>query len=130
MKQRISAASAGNRLRRVLPVLALCAMVFFFTACGAKYADSEYLGTWKATTATMSSISLDVSKTIGEFSITLEKDGSVRATIGKDKEKGKWEETENGFKLKDSSSEMDFTKTEKGNAKVEYQGMTLVFEQQ
>ena len=105
-------------------------MVFFFTACGAKYADNEYLGTWKATTATMSGISLDVSKTIGEFSITLEKDGSVRATIGKDKEKGKWEETENGFKLKDSSSEMEFTTTEKGKAKVEYQGMTLVFEQQ
>ncbi len=130
MKQRISAASAGNRLRRVLPILALCTVIVLFTACGAKYADSEYLGTWKATTATMSGISLDVSKTIGEFSITLEKDGSVRATIGKDKEKGKWEETENGFKLKDSSSEMDFTKTEKGKAKVEYQGMTLVFEQQ
>lgn len=58
MKQKFSAASAGNRLRRILPVLALCAMVFFFTARGAKYADSEYLGTWKATTATMSGITL------------------------------------------------------------------------
>ena len=130
MEQRISAPIARRRLRRLLLILALCVAVSAFAACGAKYADSEYLGTWKATTATMSGISLDVSKIIGDFSFTLEKDGSAKATIGKNKEKGKWEETEDGFKLKDNSDEMEFKKTEKGKTKLEYQGMTIVFEQQ
>jgi hypothetical protein len=76
---------------------AACAVMILSAACGAKYADSEYLGTWEAATTSMSGISLDVSKTEGEFSLTLSGDGSVKAAIGENTEKGKWEETDRGF---------------------------------
>lgn len=112
----------------LLLVLAVCAVMLLASACGAKYADSEYLGTWKAASASMSGISLDLSKSVGEFSLTLNEDGSVDAVVGEDKEKGKWEETDQGFKIKDSSAEMEFQKTDNGKVKTEYQGMNITFE--
>ena len=60
-------------------VLLLCVML---TGCMSdKYANSEYTGTWKATKASMSGVSLDVNKVIGSFVLELEADGDAKAVI-------------------------------------------------
>ena len=109
-------------------VLLLCVML---TGCMSdKYANSEYTGTWKATKASMSGVSLDVNKVIGRFVLELEADGDARAVIKVEKSSGDWEEVENGFKLKDSQDEMAFTKVKKGVVKTEHSGMVILFEKQ
>ena len=109
-------------------VLLFCVML---TGCMSdKYANSEYTGTWKATKASMSGVSLDVDKAFGSFVLELEADGDAKAIIKGEKSSGDWEEVEKGFKLKDSQSEMDFTKVKQGVVKTHYSGMDIVFEQQ
>ncbi len=106
----------------------LCVML---TGCMSdKYANSEYVGMWKATKASMSGVSLDVNKVIGSFVLELEADGDAKAVIKGEKSSGDWEEVENGFKLKDSQDEMAFTKVKKGIVKTEYSGMVILFEKQ
>lgn len=112
----------------IVVVLMLCVML---TGCMSdKYANSEYVGTWKATKASMSGVSLDVNKVIGSFVLELEADGDAKAVIKGEKSSGDWEEVENGFKLKDSQDEMAFTKVKKGVVKTEYSGMVVLFEKQ
>lgn len=109
-------------------VLLLCVML---TGCMSdKYANSEYTGTWKATKASMSGVSLDVDKAFGSFVLELEADGDAKAVIKGEKSSGDWEEVENGFKLKDSQDEMAFTKVKKGVVKTEHSGMVILFEKQ
>ena len=109
-------------------VLLLCVML---TGCMSdKYANSEYTGTWKATKASMSGVSLDVNKVIGSFVLELEADGDAKAVIKGEKSSGDWEEVENGFKLKDSQDEMAFTKVKQGVVKTEHSGMVILFEKQ
>ena len=109
-------------------VLLFCVML---TGCMSdKYANSEYTGTWKATKASMSGVSLDVDKAFGSFVLELEADGDAKAVIKGEKSSGDWEEVENGFKLKDSQDEMAFTKVKKGVVKTEYSGMVILFEKQ
>ena len=109
-------------------VLLLCVML---TGCMSdKYANSEYTGTWKATKASMSGVSLDVNKVIGSFVLELEADGDAKAVSKGEKSSGDWEEVENGFKLKDSQDEMAFTKVKKGVVKTEHSGMVILFEKQ
>ena len=109
-------------------VILLCVML---TGCMSdKYANSEYTGTWKATKASMSGVSLDVNKVIGSFVLELEADGDAKAVIKGEKSSGDWEEVENGFKLKDSQDEMAFTKVKKGVVKTEHSGMVILFEKQ
>ena len=109
-------------------VLLLCVML---TGCMSdKYANSEYTGTWKATKASMSGVSLDVDKAFGSFVLELEADGDAKAIIKGEKSSGDWEEVEKGFKLKDSQSEMDFTKVKQGVVKTHDSGMDIVFEKQ
>ena len=109
-------------------VLLFCVML---TGCMSdKYANSEYTGTWKATKASMSGVSLDVDKAFGSFVLELEADGDAKAIIKGEKSSGDWEEVEKGFKLKDSQSEMDFTKVKQRVVKTHYSGMDIVFEKQ
>ena len=122
--------STGKRLGILLCIAALCSVLLLSTSCGAKYANSEYVGKWKATSASMSGISVNVEKVIGDFVLELKDDGSDKVTIGKDSAKGDWEETDKGIKLKDSKDELEFKKESKGKMSMNYSGMKLVFEKQ
>ena len=96
-----------------------------------KYENSEYVGVWKATTGSMGGIKVNVAKSVGgEFTLDLQPNGDVKAVVGDEKGNGDWEETANGFKIKDSSGEMVFVKVETGKVKTDYSGMTILFEKQ
>lgn len=109
-----------------------CLLCLLLVGCMSdKYENSEYVGVWKATTGLMSGINVDVAKAVsGEFTLELKANGDVNAVIGTDKGSGDWEEPDKGFKIKDSSGEMDFVKVEKGKVKTDYSGMTVLFEKQ
>ncbi len=118
--------------RMIFILTAGCLLCLLLAGCMSdKYANSEYVGVWKATTGSMSGINVNIAKAVGgEFTLKLKANGDVDAVIGADKGSGDWEETDKGFKIKDSSGEMDFVKVEKGKVKTDYSGMTVLFEKQ
>lgn len=119
--------------KRLSVVLAaVCLLCLLLTGCMSdKYETSEYVGVWKATTGSMGGIQINVSKVVGgEFTLELKPNGDAKAIIGSEKGNGDWEETDKGFKLKDSSDEMVFVKVETGKVKTDYSGMTILFEKQ
>ena len=68
----------------------------------------------------MGGIQINVSKVVGgEFTLELKPNGDAKAILGSEKGNGDWEETDKGFKLKDSSG---------GKVKTDYSGMTILFE--
>ncbi|MGI6737325.1 MAG: lipocalin family protein [Anaerovoracaceae bacterium] len=99
--------------------------------CGDKYADSPYVGTWKAVSAEVSGFEVSM-KTVGlEMTLTLEEDGSCTVDAGDNSGSGDWEETDSGFKVKDSSGDMNFkVGDDKKTATVEYSGATLKLKKQ
>ncbi len=101
------------------------------SGCGGsadKYADSDYLGIWNATTAEYAGLSLDASAMFDEFSLTFDPSGEVIATINGEENTGTWEETENGVLITDDSDEeMEFT-ADDGNLILEQDGVLITFE--
>ena len=118
--------------RMMLILTAGCLLCLLLAGCMSdKYENSEYVGVWKATTGSMGGINVNVAKSVGgEFTLDLQPNGDVKAVVGDEKGNGDWEETANGFKIKDSTGEMVFVKVETGKVKTEYSGMTILFEKQ
>ena len=111
-------------------LISLFTILFLLVGCGsAKYANSKYLGTWKATQAEAYGVSISTESLVGEFSMDLKEDGSAKVTIDKDTYKGDWEEIKNGIQLKDSKDTRDF-KAKDGHLILEYSGATITFEKQ
>lgn len=118
-----------NDMRKVWTlVLSAMLCVLLLTACGSdKYADSKYLGTWHGTSADFAGISMPVEEVLdGEFTFELRADGTCTATVAGEKENGKWEETEDGFKVED---EFEF-KVKDGKALLNYSDVNMHFERQ
>ena len=115
----------GFAKRMMLILTVGCLLCLLLSGCMSdKYENSEYVGVWKATTGSMGGINVNVAKTVGgEFTLDLQPNGDVKGN-------GDWEETANGFKIKDSSGEMVFVKVETGKVKTDYSGMTILFEKQ
>ena len=119
--------------KRMMPILTAGCLLCLLLAgrMSDKYENSEYVGVWKATTGSMGGINVNVAKSVGgEFTLDLQPNGDVKAVVGDEKGNGDWEETANGFKIKDSSGEMVFVKVETGKVKTDYSGMTILFEKQ
>lgn len=111
-------------------LISLFTILFLVVGCGsAKYANSKYLGTWKATQAEAYGVSISTESVIGEFSMDLKEDGSAKVIIDKDAYKGEWEEIKEGIQLKDAKDTMDF-KAKDGHLILEYSGATITFEKQ
>ena len=112
-------------------LVALCvivgAMGLVLAGCGAKYADSPYVGTWNATTAEYQGMELSVEEIYGNFSIALNEDGTCDVTVKDSTESGNWEPTDKGIAIKDSSDSLEFTDVD-GKLTIEYTGVTISFE--
>lgn len=115
-------------IRRFAAVFAVVAMVFAFSACGGTdMSGSPYLGTWSATSAEYSGIEMSVENIIGgEFTLTLNDDGSCDFSIAGETESGDWTETESGFNVED---EFDFA-VDGDIAVMDYDGISICFERQ
>lgn len=119
---------------RKLMIIACCVVIaslgVVLAGCGGsdeKYADSPYVGTWAANVAEYSGIEVDVEEIIGAFEITLNADGSATMLEEGDTLDSEWEPTENGVKMKDATSEVEFT-YEDGKLVTEESGVTFYFE--
>ena len=99
------------------------------SGCGDKYADSPYVGTWKATTAESQGMELNVDDIIGEFILTNEADGTCTVTLQGEDSTGSWEPSENGF-IVDSNGDMEFKLVSDNEVTIEYTGVLIHFQKQ
>ena len=123
-------------MRKIKKILALCVMLVLamgiLAACGGSSADlsgSPYCGSWAGTKAEYSGFEFTMEEMGMECSLSLEANGKATFDFDGDSESGKWEETENGILLKDSSDEMELI-AEDGSLTLEMEGMKLYFEKQ
>ena len=116
-----------RNLKRVVAAVCMVMMIMVMSGCGKNMKDSPYLGTWAATSAEMSGISVGVETVLGgEFTFTLHDNGKCTLSIAGDEEKGKWDETDNGFII-----EKEFEMVVDGDTGImEYSGVTFNFERQ
>ena len=124
-----------NIRARVCMILTCClaAAMLALAGCGAapaKYADSEYVGTWDATTAEAYGISMKVTEILDEFTVVLDADGTATAKVNGQQGSGQWEETDTGCKITGGvvdNKDLDFAK--KGEKLVlVYDQATITFE--
>lgn len=115
-----------KQIRKFAAIIVVAVMVMSFASCGGTdMSDSPYIGTWTATTAEYSGIEVSVESIFGgEFSFTLNEDGSCKLIVGEENETGKWSETETGFNVED---EFDFT-VDGDSASLDYDGVSIYFE--
>ncbi len=116
--------------KRIISVLFLIlAACMILTACGKNepkdLSGSKYLGTWRAATMTLKD-------EVGEFEeetfLILNADGTAKFTSKDEVTECKWEETKDGFKLKDGAK-MTFTDDGDG-IKSKILGVELHFERE
>ena len=113
--------------KRAFSVLFLfLAACLLLTACGKSepkdLSGSKYLGTWRA-------VSMSLKDEVGEFSeetfLILNADGTAKFTSKSEVSECKWEETKDGFKLKDGTK-LTFTDEDDG-IKAKILGVELHF---
>ena len=117
--------------KKLIVVCFLAAIVaagIALTACGDKYADSPYVGTWNATTADYNGMEIKVESLLGEFKMTIKADGTCDVLFGGEEKEGNWEPSENGFII-DSQSDMEFI-SDNGKLYVNYSGVVIHFEKE
>lgn len=105
-----------KKLTKALIIASIAILVLTFAACGAKYADSKYVGSWKSDTVTMSGISVKY-----EMTMDIKEDGSFSFKAGSSEGKGDWEEKDGKFVFKqDDASIIGAMKGEKMHIKLAY----------
>ena len=115
-------------MKKVLSVLVIMILTFSVLAgCGSKVdmSDSEYLGTWEASTCAYSDYVMDASEVLGQYVVSLRADGTYEAAFGDDTGEGTWEEVEGGFML-DGDSELVFTDGPDGLT-LDFEDITIYF---
>ena len=106
-------------------LLLACICSLLLAACGNKYANSPYVGTWNAVSAEYMGIELSQEE-MGIFTLTLEPDGKATMENTDGPQNGRWEEVEGGVRLdKDDSLIMKDTD---GKLVLEMSGVTFTFE--
>lgn len=118
-----------NKLIGTLTVIMLLSLGAAMTGCGsdADYSDSEYQGTWEATTAEYNGSEIEVSSVYSDgFSITLNKDGSAELDADDNVAAGVWEPTDNGVKLS-GDDELIMKDNGDGTLTLDYNGISLNF---
>lgn len=114
-------------MKRFVAVMMVVAMMLALCACGKNMSDSKYCGMWKATTAEMSGIQIDVEEYLGSVTLDLKDNGKVDFDFAGDSASGKWEETSDGVTIDNG----DLVLTEQdGTLVMDYEGVVLVFEKQ
>ena len=117
-----------NKFRRITGLmLVVVLLTVLLAACGDKYADSEYTGTWKCVSGKMKGVSISADKVTDEFNIILDEDGSAEAVIDGGSSQGEWEESGDGVTIKSGEDSLIFKKK---NNKLVYRskGVSLLFE--
>ncbi len=113
--------------KKLLALAMLLICLLNLAACGSKLKNSQYLGSWKGTSAEYSGIEMTVDDVVGETILTFEADGSCSVSIAGSTQSGSWEETETGVSIDGGSQELTLTD---GKLVMTMDGVTIYFEKQ
>ncbi len=103
-------------------------MLLLLVGCGDKYADSEYVGTWRAKTAEMSDITVNVEDVYGEMTLELAANGTATITTKEDKASDPWTPNNKGVTISSEGEDLVF-KQVKGNVLAgDFGGVKISFE--
>ena len=120
-------------------MLALAISCFALVACGGgssdnsnattPSADSQYIGTWEASSAEFQGEAQDVKEALDGKTITLELNGDGTASVLSDEDttKANWYETSEGVKIKGDDIDMELKSTD-GKLSFNLLGVTIFFE--
>lgn len=111
-------------IKTVVSLIVTVGMIMAMASCGS---NDQYVGTWKATVATMDNTELEIDKIVGDFTMDLDADGTATIKVNGNEGTGKWEKTDNGITLKNDDDNMDFVSTDDGLS-VDQNGIKLFFE--
>ena len=114
--------------KKVLLAMALTLILMVFAGCGADMQDSEYLGTWKATTAEYSGMTVKVEDIYGEMSFTFDKNGKVTIVTEEDEATAPWEETEDGVVIRSGDEDITMKKVKDNVLVCNYNDVNMTFE--
>ena len=116
-----------KKMKKTIITAVILVMCFAFASCGKSMADSPYLGTWKAISASYSGLEMSIDSLIGgEMTFELKDNGKCTLNIAGEEESGKWTENEDGFNV---AGEFDF-KVDGDSATTDYSGVTITLEKQ
>ena len=117
-----------KRKMSVLLCVIIAVLSVALTACGGDkqdLSDSKYVGTWKATTIALKD---ETGELEGNYTLTLNGDGTGQFVDDEETTNITWQLTSNGFKTK-GDTKLTFT-DEGDNIKTKIIGVDLIFERQ
>jgi hypothetical protein len=114
--------------KKLFALALILSLLMSMVACGSKLKNSEYVGTWKGTTAEYSEIEMNVSDVVGDFTITFDKKGNCTFASDGTEQTGSWDETDTGVTIDDGAITM--TKGDDGKLSLESDGVVIYFEKQ
>lgn len=104
----------------ILCVLMIAVSFLALTGCGSKEipADCPYIGTWKATKATLKEEETDIAEVLDgkTWIFELNADGTAKVISGDETSGGVWSITKNGFKVKLDEAKSSIKFTAEGDA--------------
>ena len=113
---------------KMLVALMVLTMSFGLVACS----QNEYVGTWKATSATVKGVSIDLATYGLDMSMVLEANGKVTVSLSSDQGSGTWKKTDKGISISSDGQTLTANKTSDGKLELlePASGATMYFEKQ
>ena len=115
-----------NIYKKCTIIAVILVMLLTMASCGTGDKTS-YVGTWKATIATMDGAEINVSDVIGEYTMEVKDNGEISMTVGDKEGTATWEESENGLVVIDGDQKIEFV-AEEDKLKLESEGIAIYFE--
>jgi hypothetical protein len=118
--------SMKNTYKKCTIIAVILVMLLTMVSCG-DGDKTSYVGTWKATIATMDGAEINVSDVIGEYTMDIKDNGEIHMTVGDKEGTATWEESENGLVVIDGDQKTEFV-AEEDKLKLESEGIAIYFE--
>ena len=116
-------------MKKLTIIAVMFILLFTLVSCGGESGDSPYVGTWKATVATMDGTEVNVSDVLGQFTLDIKANGTLEMNVNEKNGETSWEETDKGFVVEDNGTTMEFI-AEDDKLYVEQSGIKIYFEKE
>lgn len=113
--------------QKVLAMVLALVMVLL-AGCGEGKQESEYVGLWKATTAELSDVTVNVEDVYGVMTLTVDNNGKATIVTEDDNATDPWDATEEGLVIHSEGRDLKLKKVKDNVLAGDFGGVTLSFE--